>query len=116
MGATQQQTRTRLVLEERTGGVATLRLNRPEKLNAINLEMARALVQALLRAADDKNVHAVILTGEGRAFCAGGDLDRIRDARNRRAINEFQTLLVAGKEICLAIATMPKLVLAAVNG
>jgi 2-(1,2-epoxy-1,2-dihydrophenyl)acetyl-CoA isomerase len=116
MGTTQQQTGTQLVLEEHTGAVATLRLNRPDKLNAINLEMARALVQALLRVSEDKSVHAVILTGEGRAFCAGGDLDRIREARHRRAVNEFQALLVAGKEICLAIATMPKLVLAAVNG
>ena len=70
----------------------------------------------LLRAADDKSVHVIVLTGAGRAFCAGGDLDRIRDARNRRAVAELQAMLVAGKELCLAIATMPKLVVAAVNG
>jgi 2-(1,2-epoxy-1,2-dihydrophenyl)acetyl-CoA isomerase len=116
MGVAQPELGGQLVLEERTGAVATLRLNRPDKLNALNLEMCRALVQALLRVSEDKTVHAVMLTGEGRAFCAGGDLDLIRDARKRRAVSEFKTLLVAGKEICLAIATMPKLVLAAVNG
>jgi 2-(1,2-epoxy-1,2-dihydrophenyl)acetyl-CoA isomerase len=113
---THQQVSSQFLVEERKGAVAFLRMNRPEKLNAINLEMARALVHGLLRAADDRTVRAVVLTGSGRAFCAGGDLERLRDARNRRAVHEFQMILEAGKEICLAIASMPKLVLAAVNG
>jgi 2-(1,2-epoxy-1,2-dihydrophenyl)acetyl-CoA isomerase len=104
------------VLEERSGPVVTLRLNRPEKLNALDVETCRSLVHCLLRAAEDKSVRAIVLTGAGRGFCAGGDLDRIREARNRRAVGELQAMLIAGKEICLAIATMPKLVIAAVNG
>jgi 2-(1,2-epoxy-1,2-dihydrophenyl)acetyl-CoA isomerase len=115
MGAPQQAA-TPLVLEEHTGAVLTLRLNRPEKLNALNLEMTRALVHALLRAGDDRSVRAVILTGAGRGFCAGGDVDFFVDVRKRRAIHDFEALLAAGKEICLAIAMMPKLVIAAVNG
>jgi len=107
---------SQFLIEERKGAVAVLRMNRPEKMNAVNLEMARSLVHGLLRAAGDKTVRAVVLTGAGRAFCAGGDLERLRDARNRRAVHEFQMILEAGKEICLAIANMPKLVLAAVNG
>ena len=80
-------------------------------------KLARALVHGLLRAADDKSVRTVVLiTGVGRAFCAGGDLERLRDMRNRRAVAEFQMILVSGKELCLAIANMPKLVVAAMNG
>jgi 2-(1,2-epoxy-1,2-dihydrophenyl)acetyl-CoA isomerase len=116
MAVTQQSAGQRVLLEERSGGVITLRMNRPEKMNAINLEMGRALVHGLLRAAEDKAVHTVVLTGAGRAFCAGGDLNLIREARNHRSVSEFEAILMAGKEICLAIAQMPKLVVAAVNG
>jgi 2-(1,2-epoxy-1,2-dihydrophenyl)acetyl-CoA isomerase len=56
------------------------------------------------------------VTGAGRAFCAGGDLEVLRDARKRKATNEVEALVTAGKEIALAIATMPKIVIAAVNG
>ena len=113
---TREQTASQFVLEERSGEVVTLRLNRPEKLNALNVEMAQALVHALLRASDDKGVRAVILTGAGRAFCSGGDLRFLLDARKRKAHRPVEELLIAGKEICLAIATMPKIVIAAVNG
>ncbi len=115
MGAAQQAA-SPTVLEERSGAVMTLRLNRPEKLNALNVEMSRELVHALLRAGEDRSIRAVVLTGAGRGFCSGGDVNFFMDARARRAIHEFQELLDVGKEMCLAIATMPKLVIAAVNG
>lgn len=115
MGATQQAA-SPVVLEERSGSVVTLRLNRPQKLNALNPEMARELVQAILRASDNKDVRAVVVTGAGRAFCAGGDLDLLRDVRKRNASRELEGLLVAGKELCMAISTMTKPVIAAVNG
>lgn len=115
-GATQQLTTSSLIQEEHSNGVAILRLNRPEKLNALNLEMSRALVHAFLRNAEDKSVRSIVITGAGRAFCAGGDLGQIREARSRHAGRELEGLLHAGKEICLAIASTPKLVLAAVNG
>jgi 2-(1,2-epoxy-1,2-dihydrophenyl)acetyl-CoA isomerase len=115
MVATQQAT-NQLVLVEREENIATIRLNRPDKLNALNVELARALVQALVHAGDDKSVRAIVLTGAGRAFCAGGDLNLLLDVRKRRATQELEGLLVAGKEICMAIALMPKPVIAAVNG
>ncbi len=113
---TTQQATGPLVLEERTGTVLTLRLNRPEKLNALNPGMCRALVHGLLRASEDRSVRAVVLTGAGRGFCSGGDIDFMRDVRSRAAISEFKEMLEIGKEICLAIVSMPKLVIAAVNG
>ena len=115
MGATQAAA-SPLVLEERAGSVTTLRLNRPETLNALNPALCRALVHGLLRAAEDRAVRVVVLTGAGRGFCSGGDIHFMRDARERRAIGEFKQMLETGKEICLAIASMPKVVIAAVNG
>lgn len=115
MGATQQVADS-LVLEERSGAVVTLRLNRPEKLNSLNPEICAALVHAVLRAGDDRSVRAIVITGAGRGFCAGGDIDFIRDARSRKSVHDLQELLKLGKELCLAIASMPKLVIAAVNG
>ncbi len=105
-----------LVLEERAGNVLTLRLNRPDRLNALNVELGEAILAALRRVADDESVRCVVLTGAGRGFCAGGDLALLRDVRSRKASHELEALLRAGKEIVLAIAGMPKPVLAAVNG
>lgn len=116
MATSQQPAANQYVLEERAGAVLTLRLNRPEKLNALNVELGRALVHSLINAGENKDVRAVVVTGAGRAFCAGGDVEVLRDVRMRNAPNELESLLVAGKEICLAIAAMPKPVVAAVNG
>jgi enoyl-CoA hydratase/carnithine racemase len=55
-------------------GIATIRLHRPERLNAFTVEMARELMGAFDLADADEAVRAVIVTGEGRAFCAGADL------------------------------------------
>jgi enoyl-CoA hydratase/carnithine racemase len=115
MGAT-QPTASPLVSEERAGAVATIRLNRPEKLNALNTQLAHELVHALLNVQGDKEIRCVVVTGAGRAFCAGGDLELLRDARKRKATDEVEELVLAGKEIAVAIATMPKIVIAAVNG
>ncbi len=112
----QKTSPSQAVLEERKGNVAVIRLNRPDKLNALNIELGRGLVHALLHASQDNSVRAVVITGAGRAFCAGGDLEFILDLRKRNASDELKTLLEAGKEICLAIATMTKPVIAAVNG
>ena len=70
-----------LILEKYEDGVATLTLNRPDKLNALNTDLAVALNETLGRIGTDKNVHAVVLTGAGRAFCAGGDLAEIWKGR-----------------------------------
>src|SRR5580698_5415455 len=105
-----------LVLETREDAVVYLRLNRPDKLNALNIELGDALVHAILRAVEDRSVRCVVITGAGRAFCAGGDIELLRDLRKRKAGKELQVLLKAGKEIVMAMATMPKLVITAVNG
>ena len=60
-----------------TDGIADVRLNRPSKMNALDPDMFRALAQAGARLKDDGSLRAVVLSGEGRAFCAGLDFERL---------------------------------------
>src|SRR5579863_8092002 len=85
------------VLEERRGGVTTLTLNRPHKLNALNDVLGRALVEALNHVAEDSAVRAVVITGAGRGFCTGGDLNMLREARERGDESVLEAVLRAGK-------------------
>jgi 2-(1,2-epoxy-1,2-dihydrophenyl)acetyl-CoA isomerase len=62
------------VLAALDGGVLTLTLNRPERLNAMNNPLIEAMNRELARARNDDKIRAVLLTGTGRAFCAGADL------------------------------------------
>jgi len=64
---------------ETDDAIATITLNRPEARNAYSTEMASGLVDAIDRADDDDDIRAVIVTGAGDAFCAGGDLKAMRD-------------------------------------
>lgn len=105
-----------LILEKCDGGVATLVLNRPDRLNALNNELAMALNHALERVAADENVQVVVLTGAGRAFCAGGDLAVIGAGRKKNNAAELQPLLRSGMRVVLQIRTMRQPVIAAVNG
>ncbi len=105
-----------LVLESRRGSVSTITLNRADRLNALNSALGQALLDALSGAMHDNAVRAVVLTGAGRGFCAGGDVDLLRKAREREDVTEVEALLKLGKRIILAIATMPKPVIAAING
>jgi enoyl-CoA hydratase/carnithine racemase len=69
MTSTQQSAQTApLILETRHEGIATLVMNRPERLNALNTELSSALHQALTNVAHDDTVRVVLLTGAGRAF------------------------------------------------
>jgi len=66
------------ILIDDRGPVRVLAMNRPEKLNAINLPMTRALLESLRAASDDRSVSCIVLTGCGRAFCAGADLEEFK--------------------------------------
>jgi len=74
---------TQAVRIERRDAVAEVRLCRPERLNALDVPMFRELSSALQTVALDASVRAVILTGEGRAFCAGGDVATMDEFRER---------------------------------
>jgi enoyl-CoA hydratase/carnithine racemase len=97
-------------------GITTITLNRPEKLNAFAGHMRRDLAEALEHAGSDRAVHVVIITGAGRAFCAGGDVAAMAELMDRRDSEEFERLLGAARRIITAIRQMTKPVIAAVNG
>lgn len=100
-----------------TGRIATVTLNRPEKLNAIDYAMADALMATLDRLETDAEVHAVILTGAGeRAFSAGGDIHEFsRSVRAGRAV-ALTEFVRRGQALTARIEAYPKPVVVAVNG
>jgi 2-(1,2-epoxy-1,2-dihydrophenyl)acetyl-CoA isomerase len=73
-----EATANQVLLFERTGAIARITLNRPEKLNAIDHELGLRLYEALARCESDPEVRAIVLAGAGRAFCAGDELGRDR--------------------------------------
>lgn len=102
------------VLYEVGDGLATVTLNRPEALNALDTATKDALRDALQEAGADQAVRAVLLTGKGRAFCVGQDLREHVDVLE--AGGGMTTVADHYNPIALAIATMPKPVVAGVNG
>ena|SRR5579871_5220398 len=105
-----------VLLEAREGSIVTLTLNRPDKLNALDSALPTALNTALERIANDSYIHVVILTGAGRAFCAGGDLGVIGQGRAKGETTELAPILRAGMQAVLKMRMMPQPVIAAVNG
>jgi len=105
-----------VLLETREASIVTLVMNRPDRLNALNNDLSNALNEALTRLAADKTVHVVILTGAGRAFCAGGDLSAIGKGRESGDVAQLAPLLRSGMQAVLKMRTMPQPVIAAVNG
>ena len=100
---------------EREAGVATMTLNRPEKMNAMNDKLADELVAAISEINQDDAVRAVIITGAGRAFCAGGDLNLpVFKMAGRPA--EIKQFLQKANAIPLGLRSLAKPVIAAVNG
>ena len=105
-----------VLLESIENGVALLVMNRPEKLNSLNNELASALNQAFERIGKNDAVRVVVLTGSGRAFCAGGDLAMIGKGREARDSKQLEPVLRAGMGAVLRMRMMPQPVIAAVNG
>ncbi|GAB3284612.1 enoyl-CoA hydratase-related protein [Parasphingorhabdus pacifica] len=105
-----------VLLTDNTEGVRLLTLNRPEAFNSLNVELKQSLITALREAAADDSVRAVVITGNGKAFCAGQDLKEhialleAGDPSPLRTVEEHYNPLIR------AVTTMPKPVIAAVNG
>lgn len=104
------------VLQKREGAVLTLVMNRPDRMNAINKDLAQDLNDALDHASADKDIYVVVISGAGRAFCAGGDLTAIGKGHREKKTAEIQPVLRSGMQIVVKLRTMPKPVIAAVHG
>jgi 2-(1,2-epoxy-1,2-dihydrophenyl)acetyl-CoA isomerase len=107
------------ILHDVTDGVATVTLNRPDKLNAYTTQMGDEVVDAFARMRDDDSVRAVVLTGAGRGFCAGVDLEHLKAHQAGR--NAAQGSPRLGEErfiksFPLELLAYPKPVIAAING
>jgi 2-(1,2-epoxy-1,2-dihydrophenyl)acetyl-CoA isomerase len=113
------------LLSERRDGVLYLTMNRPDKLNALSDGIINGLLEELSRAAADHDTGAIVLTGAGRGFCAGGDINRMRN-RNESVgqSGESQGLGLEGRiagtrrgeEVSLLLHEIPQVTIAAVNG
>jgi len=104
------------LLIERAEGVATVTLNRPESMNSLSLALKEALLAELTELARDDSVRAVVLTGSGRGFCVGQDLREHVELLEADDPAPLSTVVQHYNPIVSALATMPKPVIAAVNG
>ncbi len=115
-GPRQPPAATEPLLVSDSGGVRTLTFNRPTAFNSFDLALKDATLAALTAATADESVRAVVITGNGRAFCAGQDLKehlelvRSADPRLGTTVRDFYNVAIS------AIVGMPKPVIAAVNG
>jgi len=104
------------LLETISDGVATLTLNRPDRLNALSTPIMDGLLEALPRLAADAAVGAIVVTGAGRAFCAGGDIKSMAEGSVQRTVEEAVTNLRGRMEVSRLLHEIPKPTIAMVNG
>jgi 2-(1,2-epoxy-1,2-dihydrophenyl)acetyl-CoA isomerase len=100
------------LLEEKKGGICVLRLNKPEVRNALGMEMRLELLAALEKAEQDNQIKSIILTGEGKAFSAGGDLSALKELKPLEGRKRLQ----ASHPLLMKMLEIEKPIIAAVNG
>ena len=102
------------VLLDKKDGIATITLNRPQALNALNQELLDDAFQAFADVEADDSVRVVVLTGAGKAFCAGGDLAYLRDHSSTPA--EARAFIAQAGKLTQTICSLPKPVIGMING
>jgi 2-(1,2-epoxy-1,2-dihydrophenyl)acetyl-CoA isomerase len=103
------------LLEARQGRILTLTMNRPERLNALSAEMSDMLYDAVMRVEAEPDVGAVIITGAGRGFCAGGDVKNMAERKNPNRAERLEHLKRSHR-VPLAIRSSSKVFISAING
>lgn len=104
------------ILYDVSDGVATITLNRPEKINAFNQPMLDAWVAHLVEAQTDDAVRAIVITGSGKGFCSGGDVDKMGGSDDLTPLRIKEGLRQGVQRIPEQLARMDKPVIAAING
>jgi 2-(1,2-epoxy-1,2-dihydrophenyl)acetyl-CoA isomerase len=104
------------LLETIEDGIATLTFNRPERLNALSTPIMEGLLHGLPRLAGDPAVKVLILTGAGRAFCAGGDVKDMAQGGEQRSAAEAMARLRSRMEVSRILHELPKPTIAMING
>jgi 2-(1,2-epoxy-1,2-dihydrophenyl)acetyl-CoA isomerase len=104
------------LIEAISDGVATLTLNRPDRLNALSTPIMDGLLEALPRLAHDPAVGAIVLTGAGRAFCAGGDVKSMAEGSVQTTIEDAVIRLRSRMEVSRLLHEIAKPTIAMVNG
>jgi 2-(1,2-epoxy-1,2-dihydrophenyl)acetyl-CoA isomerase len=105
-----------VLLESLEAGVLTLTLNRPERMNALNIPLQEALGRAVQRAAADDDCRVVMLTGAGKGFCAGADLSDRPMASGEGRLDLGESLEKRYNPLIRAMRSLPKPIVCAVNG
>ncbi|HNJ41891.1 MAG TPA: enoyl-CoA hydratase-related protein [Acidobacteriota bacterium] len=96
--------------------IATITLNRPEKFNALAGDMREQLLSAIRTVRDDEAARVLIITGAGKAFCAGGDVLAMYQTQQENQVDRISSWLELGGDIVQSLRHLPKPVIAAVNG
>jgi enoyl-CoA hydratase/carnithine racemase len=104
------------ILTSVENGVGTLTMNRPDRLNAVDTDMARELVEGTRELLSDKLVRVLVITGAGRAFSAGGDVKFLEGALIGARYSDAMALVKAGGQLVRLIRESPKPVVACLNG
>jgi 2-(1,2-epoxy-1,2-dihydrophenyl)acetyl-CoA isomerase len=104
------------LIETIEDGVATLTFNRPERMNALSTPIMEGLLHGLPRLAGDPGVRVIVLTGAGRAFCAGGDVKSMAEGGEERSAAEATVRLRSRMEVSRTLHELPKPTIAMING
>jgi 2-(1,2-epoxy-1,2-dihydrophenyl)acetyl-CoA isomerase len=104
------------ILYEVTDRVGVITLNRPEVMNAFGGAMREDLLTLLQQAEESKNVRCVVITGAGKAFCAGGDIASMAEMQDKNDGSVIPQRMKIGSQVVNLIRTMAKPVIAAING
>ena len=104
------------IIQKKENGVATIILNRPRALNALNAQMIDELLMAVRQSAEDIEVKVLLLTGSGRAFCFGADIAEFSRALDLLEQHSTSNLLAKSQQIIRLLCEMPKPTIAALNG
>lgn len=104
------------LLETVTDRIATLTLNRPDRLNALSTPILDGLLEALPRLGADPQIAVVVLTGAGRGFCAGGDVKSMAEGSSQLGVEDAVQRLRGRMEVSRLLHEIPKPTIAMVNG